>query len=56
MELPRLTPNALRAQTLGADAVVQTPFGERPLVYADFTASGRQLAFVEDYLRSLAPL
>ena len=56
MELPRLTPDTLRAQTLGADAVVQTPFGERPLVYADFTASGRQLAFVEDYLRSLAPL
>ncbi|WP_420454052.1 aminotransferase class V-fold PLP-dependent enzyme [Rubrivirga sp.] len=56
MELPPLTPAALRAQTLGADAVVETPVGERPLVYADFTASGRQLAFVEDYLRSLAPL
>ncbi len=56
MELSPLTPAALRAQTLGADAVVETPVGERPLVYADFTASGRQLAFVEDYLRSLAPL
>ena len=56
MELPPLTPAALRAQTLGADAVVETPFGPRPLVYADFTASGRQLAFVEDYLESLAPL
>jgi len=56
MELPPLTPARLRAQTLGADAVVDTPFGERPLVYADYTASGRQLAFVEDYLRSLAPL
>ena len=56
MELPRLTPDALRAQTLGADATVATPFGERPLVYTDYTASGRQLAFVEDYLRGLAPL
>ncbi len=56
MELPTLTPDALRAHTLGADAVVPTPFGDRPLVYADFTASGRQLGFVEDYLRSLAPL
>ena len=56
METPRLTPAALRAQTVGADAVVRTPFGERPLVYADYTASGRQLAFVESHLRRLAPL
>ena len=56
MDLPRLTPADLRAQTLGAGAVVETPYGPRPLVYADYTASGRQLAFVEDYLRSLAPL
>ena len=56
MDLPRLTPADLRAQTLGAGAVVATPYGERPMVYADYTASGRQLAFVEDYLRSLAPL
>ena len=55
-DVPHLTPDSLRAQTLGADATVQTPFGERPLVYADYTASGRQLAFVEDYLRSLSPL
>ena len=56
MDLPRLTPADLRAQTLGVDATVETPYGTRPLVYADYTASGRQLAFVEDYLRSLAPL
>ena len=56
MELPRLTPDDLRAQTLGADATVTTPFGVRPLVYADYTASGRQLAFVEDYLSALAPM
>ena len=51
-----LTPAALRAQTVGIDAEVQTPFGARPLVYADYTASGRHLAFVEDYLAGLAPL
>ena len=56
MRLPALTPADLRAQTVGADAVVETPFGRRPLVYADYTASGRQLAFVEDHLRALAPL
>ena len=49
-----LTPEFLRAQTVGIDVPVATPFGERPLVYADFTASGRQLAFVEDYLRAVA--
>ena len=49
------TPAALRADTIGADAVVETPFGRRPLVYADFTASGRQLGAVEDRLRALAP-
>lgn len=48
--------DTLRAQTLGADAPIRTPFGERPLVYADFTASGRCLAFVEDYCRELAVL
>ena len=52
--VPTLTPAFLRAQTVGIDALVPTPFGERPLVYADFTASGRQLAFVEDHLRVLA--
>ncbi|MEM1056119.1 MAG: aminotransferase class V-fold PLP-dependent enzyme [Bacteroidota bacterium] len=51
-----LTPEALRAQTVGIDTPIQTPFGERPLVYADFTASGRQLAFIEDYLCDLAAL
>ncbi|MEM6328516.1 MAG: aminotransferase class V-fold PLP-dependent enzyme, partial [Bacteroidota bacterium] len=51
-----LSPADLRAQTVGIDTLVRTPFGERPLVYADFTASGRQLAFVEDYLRDLSAL
>ena len=55
-DVPALTPAMLRDQTLGIDAEVATPFGTRPLVYADFTASGRQLQFVEDYLLGLAPL
>lgn len=49
-----ITPESLRADTLGIDAPIRTPFGERRMVYADFTASGRQLGLVEDYLRSLA--
>lgn len=49
-----ITPEFLRSQTLGIDQVIQTPFGERRIVYADFTASGRQLAFLEDHLREIA--
>lgn len=30
-----------RAQTIGADARFRTPYGEQPLLYADWTASGR---------------
>ncbi|MEO1078345.1 MAG: aminotransferase class V-fold PLP-dependent enzyme [Pseudomonadota bacterium] len=29
-----------------------TPFGTRPLIYADYTASGRALSFIEDNIRS----
>jgi selenocysteine lyase/cysteine desulfurase len=43
----------LRDQIVGADAPFQTPFGERLMVYADYTASGRCLGFVETYLQSL---
>lgn len=43
----------LRAQTIGCDAAIETPFGERLMVYADYTASGRCLVFVEQYLQDL---
>jgi selenocysteine lyase/cysteine desulfurase len=43
----------LRAQVVGADAAVTTPFGERLMVYADYTASGRCLSLVEKYLQNL---
>lgn len=56
MPLAPLTFDFLRSQILGIDAPVETPFGERRLVYADYTASGRSLAFVEDYMRALAVL
>jgi selenocysteine lyase/cysteine desulfurase len=43
----------LRNEIVGADAPVTTPFGERLMVYADYTASGRCLGFVERYVQNL---
>jgi len=43
----------LRQQTVGIDTPIETPFGERMLLYADYTASGRSLKFIENYLLSL---
>ncbi len=41
---------------IGRDAVLRTPFGVRPLVYADYGASGRMSALVEERLASEAAL
>jgi selenocysteine lyase/cysteine desulfurase len=53
MDLPQLELKYLRDQIVGIDSSVATPFGDRMLVYCDYTASGRTLGFVEDYLRGL---
>lgn len=42
----------VRAGLIGADEVVMGPYGAKPVVYADYTASGRALDFVEDAIRS----
>jgi selenocysteine lyase/cysteine desulfurase len=41
----------IRASVIGGNTQFQTPFGTRPLIYADYTASGRSLAFIEDFIR-----
>ncbi len=38
---------------IGSDEVVDGPFGPKPVIYADYTASGRSLSFIEDYIRSV---
>jgi selenocysteine lyase/cysteine desulfurase len=43
----------LRRQIVGIDSAFDTPFGRRPMVYCDYTASGRCLVFVERYLQTL---
>ncbi len=43
----------LRRQIVGIDSTIATPFGERLMVYCDYTASGRCLTFIEDYLQGL---
>jgi selenocysteine lyase/cysteine desulfurase len=52
---PRPGPNALvdlvRASVIGDDEAVAGPYGVRRVTYADYTASGRSLGFVEDFIR-----
>ena len=53
MSESKLDPAFLRQQIVGVDSTFETPFGERLMVYCDYTASGRCLRFVESYLQSL---
>ena len=41
----------IRASVIGDDEAVAGPFGIRRVTYADYTASGRSLSFIEDYIR-----
>lgn len=43
----------IRASVIGSDYAVPGPFGLRRVTYADYTASGRSLSFIEDYLRDV---
>ena len=41
----------IRRSVIGDDVVLDGPFGPRRLVYADYTASGRSLTFLEEFIR-----
>lgn len=43
----------LRDDIIGRNMPFETPFGTRPLVYADYTASGRGLYSIENYIQRI---
>ncbi|MDJ0954759.1 MAG: aminotransferase class V-fold PLP-dependent enzyme [Acidimicrobiia bacterium] len=43
----------IRESVIGGHHEVPGPFGPRRVTYADYTASGRSLSFIEDYLRDV---
>jgi len=47
---PGLTLEEVRNAIIGRNFVFQTPYGKRLLTYADYTASGRSLKFIEQFL------
>ncbi|MEU5260920.1 aminotransferase class V-fold PLP-dependent enzyme [Amycolatopsis sp. NPDC021455] len=41
----------VRQSIIGGDLAMTGPFGRRRVTYADFTASGRAVSFIEDFIR-----
>ena len=42
----------IRASIIGDDHALEGPYGARRVTYADYTASGRSITFIEDFIRA----
>jgi selenocysteine lyase/cysteine desulfurase len=52
MSADRTLIEEIRNEIIGDDRAIEGPFGLRRVTYADYTASGRSLAFIEDFIRN----
>ncbi|MDC9597052.1 aminotransferase class V-fold PLP-dependent enzyme [Xenorhabdus anantnagensis] len=46
-----LSMELIRQSIIGECWPIKTPFGIKPLIYADYTASGRSLSFIEQFIQ-----
>ncbi|MFA6654043.1 MAG: aminotransferase class V-fold PLP-dependent enzyme, partial [Candidatus Delongbacteria bacterium] len=51
--MKKISVDYIKDQIVGNDSVFETPFGRRNLFYADYTASGRNLKFIEEKLLNI---
>ncbi len=50
-ERKELLVERIREAIIGDDQAIEGPYGTRRLTYADYTASGRSLTFIEEFIR-----
>ena len=48
--MKKISLDYIRKEIIGNYSIIETPYGERNLFYADYTASGRNLHFIEEKL------
>ncbi|MDY0017533.1 MAG: aminotransferase class V-fold PLP-dependent enzyme [Candidatus Delongbacteria bacterium] len=51
--MKKISVDYIKDQIVGNDSVFETPFGRRNLFYSDYTASGRNLKFIEEKLLNI---